>query len=117
MKQTGNKIQEGVSSIFQGNSIEGTADQTISRIASQRKFFLTGRRSREPRNERERENIRTSFMLNRNQYDKVREIALREGITIKELVYSMLELAIEKYEKAHGEVIILHENKSKNLFG
>lgn len=116
MKQTGNKIQEGVSSIFQGNSIENTADQSISRIASQRKFFLTGRRSREPRNERERENIRTSVMMNRSQYAKVREIAIREGLTIKDLLFSMIELAIEQYEKKHGKVIINNTDKTKNLF-
>ena len=36
---------------------------------------------------------------------KVREIAVREGITIKDLVYSILELAIEKYESKHGKVL------------
>ena len=55
-------------------------------------------------------------MLNRNQYDIVREIAKREGITIKELVYSMLELAIDKYETKHGKVVASTEDKTKDLF-
>ena len=113
MKQKDNKIQEGASSLFNGSQ---PGEQETERVRSQRKFFLTGRRCRVPQ-DGNKEEIRTSFMLNRKLYDKVREIAMREGITIKDLVYSMLELAIEKYEKAHGEVIIFHENKSKNLFG
>lgn len=113
MKQKDNKIQEGASSLFSGSKL---GEQDTERVRSQRKFFLTGRRCRVPQ-DGNKEEIRTSFMLNRKLYDKVREIAMREGITIKDLVYSMLELAIEKYEKAHGEVIIFHENKSKNLFG
>ena len=111
MKEKENKIQEGASSLFNGDKAQDPA-----RVKSHRKFFLTGRRGKDPSADDKGE-IRTSFMLNRNQYDKVREIAMREGITIKELVYSMLELAIEKYENAHGKVIISHENKSKNLFG
>ena len=111
MKEKENKIQEGASLLFNGDKT-----QDPERVKSHRKFFLTGRRGKDPSDDDKGE-IRTSFMLNRNQYDKVREIAMREGITIKELVYSMLELAIEKYENAHGKVIISHENKSKNLFG
>jgi hypothetical protein len=112
MKQKDNKIQEGANSLFNGSQ---PGEQETERIRSQRKFFLTGRRCKAPQ-EGNKEEIRTSFMLNRKQYDKVREIAMREGITIKDLVYSMLELAIEKYERKHGQVVVSKEDKAKNIF-
>ena len=77
MKQKDNKIQEGASSLFNGSQ---PGEQETERVRSQRKFFLTGRRCKAPQ-EGNKEEIRTSFMLNRKQYDKVREIAMREGIT------------------------------------
>lgn len=110
MKEKENKIQEGASSLFNGDK---THDP--DKLKSHRKFFLTGRRGKESSTDDKGE-IRTSFMLNRNQYDKVREIAIREGITIKELVYSMLELAIEKYERKHGQVVVTKGDRTKDLF-
>ena len=105
-----NKIQEGASSLF-NREVNRSSDV----IKSQRKFFLTGRRCKDTV-KADKGEIRTSFMLNRNQYDKVREIAIREGITIKELVCSMLELAIEKYERKHGQVVVTKGDKTKDLF-
>ena len=110
MKEKENKIQEGASSLFNGDKA-----QDPERVKSHRKFFLTGRRGKDPSADDKGE-VRTSFMLNRNQYDKVREIAMREGITIKELVYSMLELAIEKYERKHGQVVVTKGDRAKDLF-
>ena len=110
MKEKENKIQEGASSLFNSDRVHDP-----ERVKSHRKFFLTGRRGKDPSAEDKGE-IRTSFMLNRNQYDIVREIAKREGITIKELVYSMLKLAIDKYEAKHGKVVASTEDKTKDLF-
>lgn len=115
MKQKEDKIQKGVSSIFEAPSSGQDSDMGSARMTSQRRFFLTGRRSKTPQGG-PKDEIRTSFMLNRKQYDKVREIAMREGITIKDLVYSMLELGIEKYERKHGQVIVSTEDKAKNIF-
>jgi hypothetical protein len=112
MKQKEDIIQEGASALF--NS-ENQTEPDNSRVHSQRKFFLTGRRGTEQKGGDKGE-IRTSFMLNRKQYDKVREIAMREGMTIKDLVYYMLELAIDKYESKHGKVVVSREDKAKNLF-
>ena len=112
MKQKEDIIQEGASALFNSDKV---TEQDKVRVQSQRKFFLTGRRGSSPK-DGDKGEIRTSFMLNRKQYDKVREIAMREGMTIKDLVYSMLELAIEKYESKHGKVIVSREDKTKNLF-
>lgn len=72
---------------------------------SQRRTFLTGRRRRDDTRELvTKDDIRTSLLLNKHQYDIVREIALREGMTIKDLVSAMFQLGIDRYEEKHGKV-------------
>lgn len=48
---------------------------------------------------------RTSLIVNEAKYAKVKEIAFRETLTTKEIVEAALDLLIEKYESAHGEVV------------
>ena len=72
---------------------------------SQRRAFLTGRRRKdETREPATKDDVRTSLLLNKHQYDIVREIALREGMTIKDLVSAMFQLGIDRYEEKHGKV-------------
>ena len=72
---------------------------------AQRRTYLTGRRRKdEPREPATKDDMRTSMLGNKRQYAIVREIALREGMTIKDLVYAMFQLAIERYEEKHGKV-------------
>ena len=72
---------------------------------AQRRTFLTGRRRKdETREPATKDDMRTSMLVNKHQYAIVREIALREGMTIKDLVYAMFQLAIERYEEKHGKV-------------
>ncbi len=73
---------------------------------TERRKFLTGRRSKDdPRALVTSDDMRSSLILNKTQYAIVREIALRECVTIKELVYAMFQLAIDKYEAKNGKVI------------
>lgn len=72
---------------------------------AQRRTFLTGRRRKdETREPATKDDMRTSMLVNKHQYAIVREIALREGMTIKDLVLAMFQLAIERYEEKHGKV-------------
>ena len=72
---------------------------------AQRRTFLTGRRRKdETREPATKDDMRTSMLVNKHQYAIVREIALREGMTIKDLVFAMFQLAIERYEEKHGKV-------------
>ena len=66
MKEKENKIQEGASSLFNGDKA-----QDPERVKSHRKFFLTGRRGKDPSADDKGE-IRTSFMLNRNPFKQDR---------------------------------------------
>lgn len=90
----------------------------MERRQSERRFFMTGRR----RNGDERElvtrnDVRTCMLLDKEQYDKIREIALRETMTIKDLTHMMFQLAIDQYEKKHGVVVPRGETPSrKDIF-
>ena len=85
---------------------------------SQRRSFLTGRRRKdETREPVTKDDVRTSLLLNKHQYDVVREIALREGMTIKDLVTAMFKLGIDRYEEKHGRVEVRKkESSKKDLF-
>ena len=81
---------------------------------TQRRTFLTGRRRRDDTRELvTKDDIRTSLLLNKHQYDIVREIALREGMTIKDLVSAMFQLGIDRYEEKHGKVEVRKKEFSK----
>lgn len=47
---------------------------------------------------------RTSLIIPVDKWAKVKEIALRETLTLKEIVELALDLVIERYESKHGEV-------------
>ena len=86
----------------------------MERRQSERRFFMTGRR----RNGDERElitrnDVRTCMLLDKEQYDKIREIALRETMTIKDLTHMMFQLAIDQYEKKHGVVVPRGESSAR----
>ena len=85
---------------------------------SQRRAFLTGRRRKdETREPATKDDVRTSLLPNRHQYDIVREIALREGMTIKDLISAMFQLGIDRYEEKHGKVEVRQQkNEKKDLF-
>ena len=85
---------------------------------TQRRTYLTGRRRKdETREPATKDDMRTSMLVNKHQYAIVREIALREGMTIKDLVFAMFQLAIERYEEKHGKVEVRKPVSGKrNLF-
>ena len=52
-----------------------------------------------------KENIeRTTLVLNKVLYAKIRKIAILEGVTIKDLIEEMFRMNIEKYEDKHGPI-------------
>ena len=60
---------------------------------AQRRTFLTGRRRKdETREPATKDDMRTSMLVNKHQYAIVREIALREGMTIKDLSLALIIL-------------------------
>ena len=47
---------------------------------------------------------RTSLIINMEKWAKIKEIALIETLTLKEIVDLALDLVIERYEAKHGTV-------------
>lgn len=47
---------------------------------------------------------RTSLIINKEKWDKIKEIALIETLTLKEIMELALDGVIERYESKHGEV-------------
>ena len=81
---------------------------------AQRRTFLTGRRRKdETREPATKDDMRTSMLVNKHQYAIVREIALREGMTIKDLVSAIFQLGIDRYEEKHGKVELRKKNTDK----
>ena len=86
----------------------------MERKQSERRFFMTGRRrNNDDRDLITRNDIRTCMVLDKEQYDKIREIALRETMTIKDLTNVMFQFAIDHYEKKNGVVVPRTETATK----
>ena len=110
-------IREG-QAVVQQPEISEEQYAEMERRQSERRFFMTGRK----RNDDEsalitRNDVRTCMVLDKEQYDKIREIALREAMTIKDLTNIMFQFAIDHYEKKNGKVIPRTEKPTrKSLF-
>ena len=118
------KLQGGISAIFGEGQvlvpppISDDEYAEMERRQSERRFFLTGRRRNgDDRELVTRNDVRTCMLLDKELYDKIREIALRETMTIKDLTHMMFQLAIDQYEKKHGVVVPRGETPTrKDIF-
>lgn len=98
---------EGTSVSPQPLQITDEEYELLEERQAHRRSFLVGRRRKDaPRNLITEDDTRTSMLLNKQQYEIVREIALREGMTIKDLIYAMFQLGIDRYEEKHGKVVL-----------
>ena len=61
--------------------------------------------------------IRSSLILNSKKYGKVKEIALREGLTYTEVFEACLDMAIERYESKYGVITPREPKALKEIFG
>ena len=106
-------IREG-QAVVQQPEISEEQYAEMERRQSERRFFMTGRK----RNDDDsalitRNDVRTCMVLDKEQYDKIREIALREAMTIKDLTNIMFQFAIDHYEKKNGKVVPRAEKPTK----
>lgn len=54
---------------------------------------------------------RTSMIIPKAKWEKIKEIAFIETLTLKEIVELALDLVIERYESKHGEITIAERPK------
>ena len=113
-------LVEGISDIYrtteESENVEQPKEESKEVFRSRPRSFLTGRRRKDdPRPLKTQDDERTSLIVNKHQYAKVRAIALQESMTIKDLVYEMFKLGIERYEKKHGPVEV-QQTQNTELF-
>ena len=58
---------------------------------------------------------RTSLIIPVEKWAKVKEIAFRETLTLKEIIELALDIVIERYESKHGEVVIQSNRPKKDI--
>lgn len=120
------QLKGGIAAMFgdapiqkpEAREISSEEYRALEERQSQRRYYLTGRRRKDSQRELvTKDDVRTSLLLNKHQYEVVREIALREGMTIKDLVYMMFDFAIDRYENRHGKVELRSgSDERKDLF-
>lgn len=126
MSNRKDQLKGGINAMFGETQTPAPAPREITeeqymmmeRKQSERRFFMTGRKVQDnPSLKITQNDVRTSIILDKGQYDLIKEIALRETMTIKDLMYAMFQLAIDRYEQKNGKVIIRSEQKTaKDLF-
>lgn len=119
------QLKGGISAMFGDGQPKTVQPQVITeeqyeeleRRQSDRRYFMTGRRRNDDTSDRLTKNdIRTCMILDKDQYDILKEIALREAMTIKDLAFAMFQLGIDAYEKKHGKVNIRKPKDRNDLF-
>ena len=119
------QLKGGISAMFgetserapEAKQITEEEYQDLEAQQTERRKFKTGRRSNDDtRIPSSQTDMRTSIIVDKAQYAIVREIALRECMTIKEIIYAMFELGINRYEQKHGKVLVRKPNSGKELF-
>lgn len=54
---------------------------------------------------------RTSLIVNVEKWEKIKEIAFRETLTMKEITELALDMIIERYESKNGAIVITEKEK------
>lgn len=52
---------------------------------------------------------RTSLVVDRDQYDKIRRLSNSTGQTVKQLMFILLEEGLKRYESGHLKIVNLRE--------
>lgn len=121
------EIKGGLSALFGGTQGEAEnlastlQDEELKQTLSERGGVVKRGRPRKIHDEEGKRTdgySRTTFILPDSKMEKVREIAFREHITLKETLEYALDLAIAKYEKKHGELTPRPRDKGEqaNIF-
>lgn len=98
--------------------IEAIQNEEQLRQALRAKRFAGGRPKKGETNVSQTRGYgRTCIVANEEKMDKIREIAFRETLTIKQIFEAMMDNLINTYEAKHGEVIPQdHSGDATKLF-
>ena len=115
MTQKNETITTGLNALF-GNAAQ--APEAKEKIKSDVLIRKPGRPRKDDESTDIGEQMRTSIIVNKTVYDKIRLISIREGLTIKEVVHYAFQHAVESYEKVNGPIDknVQHRDR-KEIFG
>lgn len=84
--------------LLRGRLTYGVSCVTLNELQS-------GKKRGRPKNENSDSETRMTFVVNKVQLEKIREIAYRHNLYEKDILYHALGEVIREYEEKHGEVI------------
>lgn len=102
MAQQNDTIKTGLNALFGGAATpkEEVSDEAQERVV----LHGHGRPRKDESCNTTGNDMRTSLIVNKATYDKMRIIAIQEGLTLKEVLDSAFRLAIERYEAKRGKI-------------
>lgn len=110
---------KSLDALFSGLTANGDESQDpVKQSATQRKKGVKSEtvRAKQKRLEKERQEERFCTIVNSVILKKVRIIATREGLQIKDVVEAAFEKAIGNYERKHGKIEEDPKKNAKDLF-
>lgn len=99
-------VQEPTTAQDEQDLIDTIEDEALRAALHKRRMEGRGRprKNTDERGKRTDGYSRTSLIVNDAKFAKIREIAFRESLTMKEIVEAAIDIAIERYEAKHGEI-------------
>lgn len=96
MTQQKSNISEGLDALLGSKTPQPSQQQ----LQERKRGFNLGHGGKSPINNR----YPTSMIVNKEKYDKIKHIAIANGLNINEVVDVAFDMAIEAYEKKYGAI-------------
>lgn len=109
-------LRGGLNTLFNGNDNRRT--KLLNTIEDEElKEMLINRKTKPGRPRKAVElQSRTSVVMSNDKHQKLRNIAARENLTIKEIIELAISWAIERYEAKHGVITPTEKKKIEDIF-
>lgn len=105
------QIAKEVKGLSQDELIDSLSDDESKTALLKRKVKRQQDGRGRPKNENSDKETRMTFVVNKEQLEKIREIGYRNTLFVKEILFEALDRFIKDYEEKYGEVI--PQGKSK----
>lgn len=112
---------KSLDALFTGLTVTGSTPnepetETKTTVSKEKKTKPLSARAKQKQLEKERQEERFCTIVNSEVLKKIRIIATREGLQIKDVVEAAFEKAISNYERKHGKIEEDPKKKVKDLF-
>lgn len=94
--------------------ISQVKDEELKELLKAKRLEGSGRPKKGRPHKSKKEGYKTiSIIVNENKYELLREMGLRETLTIKEVFEAAMDLAIQKYEEAKGQKLTIRNPEER----